>query len=116
MTESRQARFQFNRARPDPRDITKNRHRGADTSNVAFASTPAKARAKHRRIILDLVWAAGAYGKTCYEIEVALRLRHQTASARVSELLKDGWIEDSGQRRPTDTGRPARVLIVTKDR
>lgn len=47
-------------------------------------------------------------GATCDEVEVALNLRHQTASARVNELMRSGEIVESG-RRPTRSGRRAIV-------
>lgn len=36
-------------------------------------------------------------------------MRHQTASARVRELVLAGLIEDTGKRRKTRSGRGARV-------
>jgi hypothetical protein len=46
----------------------------------------------------------------CFEVELALGLRHQTASARINELWsKLGVIEDSGERRTTPRGYPAVV-------
>lgn len=48
-------------------------------------------------------------GATCDEIEVALGLRHQTASARIRELVEAGKLVDSDERRPTRSGRDAVV-------
>ena len=48
-------------------------------------------------------------GATCDEVECALELRHQTASARVCELRKAGAIFDSGEQRVTQSGRKAVV-------
>jgi hypothetical protein len=47
---------------------------------------------------------------TCDEIEVLMKMRHQTASARISELKKAGKLLDTGARRPTRSGRLATVL------
>jgi hypothetical protein len=48
-------------------------------------------------------------GATCDEVEIALRLRHQTASARIRDLVLDGLLFDSGVRRETRSGAKARV-------
>lgn len=52
-------------------------------------------------------------GLTCDEVEVQLDLRHQTASARIRELRSEGRIYDTGERRPTRSGRPAIVWKVS---
>jgi len=88
-------------------DITANYHKGADTSNIAFASTPSKIRFYHRARILEKLEEIG--DATCSELERILNLSHQTASARIAELHKDNQIEDTGERRLTQYGRPARV-------
>lgn len=51
-------------------------------------------------------------GATCDELEISLDLKHQTASARVHELMKEGKIVDSGERRPTSSGAKAIVWKV----
>ena len=67
-------------------DVTANRHKGADTSVLAYESTPSNVRAKHRMMILDQIRVNG--DATCSEIEQQLNLSHQTASARMSELKR----------------------------
>lgn len=47
--------------------------------------------------------------QTCFELETVLGLPHQTASARVRELVLKELVEDSGARRPTASGRNAKV-------
>lgn len=44
---------------------------------------------------------------TCDEIEIVLKLRHQTASARVNELAAKKMIRDSGKTALTSSGRKA---------
>lgn len=53
----------------------------------------------------------GTTGRTCDEVEVLLDLRHQTASARIRELVMLGFLKDSGERRATRSGRQARVYV-----
>jgi DNA adenine methylase len=48
-------------------------------------------------------------GLTCDDIERILDMRHQTASARIHELMKDGAIIDTGLQRPTRSGANAIV-------
>tara|TARA_Y100000034_G_C6891619_1_gene410285 strand:+ start:1276 stop:1596 length:321 start_codon:yes stop_codon:yes gene_type:complete len=57
--------------------------------------------------------ACQSNGATDDEIEVALDLRHQTASARRRELVQLGFVVDSGVRRPTRSGRKAKVWVTT---
>lgn len=51
---------------------------------------------------------------TCYEIEKNLNLSHQTASARINDLIKLGLLKDSGIRRKTGSGRNA-IVWTTKN-
>lgn len=50
--------------------------------------------------------------RTCDEIEHVSGMRHQTASARVHELNRRGFISPSGVERPTRSGRKAIVWKV----
>ena len=50
-------------------------------------------------------------GATCDEIELQRDLRHQTASARVHERMKEGRIVSMGLR-PTRSGRSAHVWVL----
>jgi hypothetical protein len=63
-----------------------------------------------REAIFELVFQQGDRGLTCDEIEVHLGMKHQTASARIRELVQLGRLTDSGRVRPTrsvtKTGRP----------
>lgn len=54
-------------------------------------------------------------GLTCDEVEILLGLRHQTASARVHELMRCGSIVEQGRKRRTRSGRNA-VVWVSKER
>jgi N6-adenosine-specific RNA methylase IME4 len=78
----------------------------------ALASLGEETTAQLRSRVLVEIRERG--GATCDEVEVALDLRHQTASARVNELLNDGLISDSGLRRHTRSGRAATVWVLAE--
>jgi hypothetical protein len=94
------------------KDVTQNFHQGADTSAEAQRQARPSDRARMSRAIYDQVKHRGESGVTCHEIELILGLQHQSASARITELVRDGWIKDSGQRRYTRGNRKARVYVV----
>ncbi len=52
-------------------------------------------------------------GRTDDEIEQALNMIHQTASARRRELVLAGKVKDSGRTRATRRGRQATVWVTT---
>lgn len=87
---------------------------GSDTSQAAAASVDA---ASLRAEVFSVIDSSGAYGATCDEVEAALGMRHQTASARVYELAGKGGklkkceprIADTGRRRLTRARRKAVV-------
>lgn len=78
----------------------------------AAASAALPRSGSDRRRVLDLLAAVGALGATDDELEVALGLPHQTASARRNGLVADGWVVDSGEKRNTRGGHPAVVWIT----
>lgn len=97
------------RAPAEVPDICRNRHKGNPESEAANLRTAKQQdRARIAAYLTDRV-------ATCDQIEQALNMRHQTASARVSELLKDGLIERTGERRKTRTGCGAAVLRLKKE-
>jgi predicted transcriptional regulator len=81
---------------------------GSDTSEDAADSLDDRTLGRLRRLVLDRV-SGSPSGATCDEIEVALELRHQTASARLRELQLMGWVETSNEKRLTRSGRMAHV-------
>lgn len=66
-----------------------------------------------RMRILNLIMKSGSM--TCDEVEVKTGLRHQTASARIRELVLKGFIEDSSERRKTRSGRNAVIYKIRGD-
>lgn len=82
---------------------------GSDTSRAAAEAIVPRAP-KQRLAVLDCITEHGSL--TCDAVEVWLGMSHQTTSARVYDLVKAGAIVDSGERRPTRTGRKAAVYVV----
>ena len=91
-------------------DFCESKHKGADTSKEAFDQSSDETRAGQRKKLLEYIGTAGEDGLTCQEAATATGMPYTTASARLSEMVHDNIIHDSRKRRPTDTGRPARVL------
>lgn len=85
--------------------------KSSDTSKLAAESIAPKA-GRLRASVLAEVRDRGVDGTTCDEVEVALSLRHQTASARIRELALNGSIVDTGRKRPTRSKRPAVVYCA----
>lgn len=98
---------------PQP-DVCDAYHGGADTSKAAAKSVSASVRVMQRAKVLAALEEYGPMGATCDQVEVALGGSHQSISARISELKRDGAIVDSGRRRMTRTGRTARVLVLAR--
>jgi DNA-binding MarR family transcriptional regulator len=87
--------------------------RNIDTSLTAAASV--RPYVGHLRLLaLKYIESQGEHGATLDEVSVHCRLLMQSASARVRELAQAGFIRDTGNRRTTRTGRPARVYRVTE--
>lgn len=63
-----------------------------------------------RADVLAHIVSKGRAGATCDEVEAALGMTHQTASARVHELMRAGVIEPVGKRK-TRSGRGATVWV-----
>jgi len=95
------------------RDPCLSYHGGADTSVEAFATTSASKRAMDRQKIIDYMKKQPHAESTCDEAEVALDMAHQTCSARFTDLQKEERIVNTGKRRPTRTGKQARVYRVS---
>lgn len=92
-------------------DITSNRHGGNEQSTEARRSIDAS---EIRKRVLDYIKSQGEQGAICDQIEQALELSHQTASARCSELKEQKLVDVRGTRK-TRSGRNAGVLIARRD-
>lgn len=97
----------------DPRqrsifDICANNHGGNENSTEARRNTNADV---DRKRILAFIQAQGSEGATCDEIEQALSLPHQTASARCTDLKVRRLVRENGKRL-TRRGSSASVLVA----
>ena len=84
-------------------DICYNRHRGNPESVRANLDNQLR-RSEQAKQIWEFLIACGERGATCWEVEQATGLTHQTASARMSQFKADGHIVATQNRRPTVTG------------
>jgi hypothetical protein len=78
-----------------------------DTSIEALQSQDEETAAHRRNRIWLFIAERG--GATCWEVEQAFGALHQTVSAAISKLSADGVLVDTGERRPTGSGRLAIV-------
>lgn len=85
------------------------------SQQAALEQTKPRRRAK-RFQILEYIEGKKLVGTTCDEIEHALKLRHQTASARVRELWLDTEICKDGTTRKTSSGSLAIVYYHSRFR
>ena len=83
-----------------------------DTSAIAAGSVRTDTGRLRESVRTMIRWCHD-FGATCDEVEQALNLSHQTAGPRIRELVQLGLVKDSGQRRPTRSGRGAIVWILT---
>lgn len=86
-------------------------HNGVDTSARA-AQSIYDLGGRLRFEVYCFISQCGWAGATCDEIEQALNMKHQTASARVNELMTGGHIVNSGRKRATSSGRAAIVWVA----
>ncbi len=87
--------------------------RGSDTSRLAAADIRASAGQLRVRVLGHVV-SFGDFGSTCSEVEQELGLLHQSASARIRELVLDGYLVDSTKRRDTIYHKKAVVWVATE--
>ena len=78
-----------------------------ETSIAAHESQDPSAKARRERQILAYIKTEG--DATCWEVETALGLLHQSVSPTITRLRNAGHLVDTGERRPTNTGRMAIV-------
>lgn len=84
---------------------------GSDTSTAAAVSIEPGLATK-QGLVLALL-RISPLGLTDDDLERLTSTRHQTVSARRRELVLAGLVVDSGDRRPTSSGRSAVVWKAT---
>lgn len=88
-------------------------HRHVDTSEAAAHAIAPRSTAI-RADVLRFVEGCGRLGTTADELCEAMGLKIQTATPRLNELASLEQIGDSGERRPTRSGRTAKVWVSSK--
>jgi hypothetical protein len=83
-----------------------------DTSIAAFESLDPEIKARQERQVFEFIKSNN--GATGYEVVLGLRLLPQSASPAITKLRKSGHLVDTGERRPTSTGRNAIVWGVAQ--
>lgn len=64
--------------------------------------------------IFNCLDKAGSLGRTDDELEVLLKIRHETVSSERRSLVKQGWVCESGQQRQTRRGYAAKVWVINR--
>lgn len=90
-------------------------HRTAGDTELAAATKVAPKAGTLRRQVLDAIAAAGDHGLTDWQIHEHLGCRLYSAAPRRGELVRDGWVIDSGRRRETDSTSTAIVWILSPE-
>lgn len=88
----------------------------SDTTREAARLAVPLQNSARKRIIERVYGQMHVHGVGCTddELERRLHLSHQTLSAARNFLCEAGWLEDSGQRRPTRGKRDAIVWRLTE--
>lgn len=86
-------------------------HRGDTEIAAAYAVWPRTGSVRLR--VLTSIARAGTEGRTDQELEHRLDLARPSPGNRRGELVTGGWVRDSGLRRPTTSGNPAVVWVLT---
>lgn len=93
------------------RDVARVGRHHPDTA-VAAAARALPKTGTMRRITYDHLVAVGDHGATDHELEVHFGRTHQSMSACRNSLMRDGWVTDSGRRRPLPNGNKAIVWVA----
>ncbi len=85
--------------------------KGSETSREAAEKIEPK-KITMQAVILTFFGSRMAFGATVDEVERTLGMLHQSAGARVRELVLAGKLVDSEQTRKTRSGRNAVVWVL----
>ena len=88
----------------------------ASVTSLSAAISKSQDAAHEAARIWTWIAARGRLGATCDEVEIALSIPHQTASARIADMVRGRFSSHQLTRlvetRPTRTGRNAHVHIA----
>lgn len=100
-------------------DTPKSRSTDPPTSKAAAVHNRPRAGSQRARLLEAIVFHSNPapsprtrYGLTAEEAAEATGIRLNSASTRMSELLRGGWISEHGERR-TEAGENATVYVAT---
>lgn len=88
-------------------------HGDPQVTEIAAALRALPRTGSQRRLVLDGVGAAGERGLTDEEIAVVEGVADTAHRTRRNELVKGGWVRDSGRTRKTDSGSDSIVWVLT---
>ena len=99
---------------PDPAPLWTPAARNTDPETSHEAAAAAAMRAgTDRALALRALARAGDRGLTDFELEAATRIKQTSIGKRRGELVKSGYVEFAGSKRPAPSGSPAMVWRVT---
>jgi hypothetical protein len=87
-------------------------YRGKTDTSVEAAEIILPKTGTLRRRVYDMILRHSDFGATDYELQARLDLTGNTERPRRKELQDRGLIQDSGQRRPTPSGRASIVWVA----
>ena len=88
-------------------------HKGNAESSAAHYYVKLTAKS-YRTLIFNIIRSCNHNGITCEEIELSHDWKHQTVSARISELKRDGEIIANGKRQTTSGCMASIYFVKTK--
>jgi hypothetical protein len=105
----------FDESRPDPDrpKTTTGRDHPATSTEAARRTLPRSGT--QRRRVLDALREVHPRGLTDEDLQARLGMAANTERPRRVELVRDGWAEDSGDRRDTAGGSPSIVWRYRPD-
>ena len=96
----------------DPAADREGAHRGRDTEQAAALAALPRSGTNRMRALAALA-LAGVDGLTDHELADATSIYLYSVAPRRVELVKGGWVVDSGRRRETPNGSPAVVWVLS---
>lgn len=97
----------------DPTVNTEGAHHGRETERAAALAAMPRTGTNRLRALAAIA-LAGRDGLTDHELAERTGIYLYSVAPRRVELMKGGWVRDSGHRRETPNGTPAVVWILTE--